>query len=177
MSSARAWSVHSGAVHSQNIPPAGAGFPEVSPPTDTYPEYWGHVETSTPLCARHVFNHVNTQDSAWDNEALARSVCHDAGADAGGVISNTIVFTHSMGNLIMAHALESGFCRFAPSSDWYAVASPAKGSAAASLEVNACRHETAAALHTIAVAENAVRRRPSPDHRNATCRCSSLPRR
>ena len=33
------------------------------------------------------------------------------------------------------------------------MSAPAKGSAAASLEVRACRHETAEALHQIAVAE------------------------
>lgn len=47
----------------------GAGFPEVGPPTDSYPEYWGHVEDSTPLCARH-----DLASGSWSCQCRA-SIC------------------------------------------------------------------------------------------------------
>jgi len=121
--------------------------------TDAFPSYWGAVERHTPQCGRRVFLDVDTMYRGWDDRSLQEQVCaaatHDsdtgpvtmdqAGRMTMGNITNTIVFTHSMGNLMLAGAIEAGLCSLdQASSSWYEVSGPIKGAHIASVLDTVC---------------------------------------
>ena len=62
-------------------------------------------------------------------------VCVQAG---GGTITNTIIFTHSMGSLIAAAALHSNTCSFGAGTKWFQVEGPLAGAKAADVATNMC---------------------------------------
>lgn len=101
----------------------------------SYPYYWGQVQDFTPQCKSWVFLNVETVERGWDNAELQDQVCRVATYDVAtksssmGKISNRIVFTHSMVNMMMAGAIESGRCGLdMSSSTWYEVSGPMYGS-------------------------------------------------
>jgi len=110
----------------------GSGELQDMPITDTFPDYWGNVENYTPQCREHVFNHHQTVTRRYDDPFLMLGYCEVATFPEGGYwINNKIVFTHSMGNLILAAAIRAGLCAFnLSSSSWYEVSGPILGSKA-----------------------------------------------
>ncbi|XP_060072810.1 uncharacterized protein LOC132552639 [Ylistrum balloti] len=93
-------------------------------------DYWGHIEKDTPQCSSHRFIQFNTVDNGWDSTALHQMFCKFAtGSESGGKISNKMIFSHSMGNNIVAAALYRKTCTFDKiTSKWFAVSAPWKGS-------------------------------------------------
>jgi len=101
----------------------------------SYPYYWGKVQDHTAQCASWAFLNVDTVYRGWDNKTLQKEVCRVAtwdpvtGKSSMGPIKNRIVFTHSMGNMMLAGAIDSGFCSLdKETSTWYEVSGPMLGS-------------------------------------------------
>ena len=121
-------------------------------PTDIY-SYWGGdpnaMIDNTVNCRSHWFIHEETVTRAFDDEGLIATVCaflngtfNSALPPSGddGVIRNRTIFSHSMGNLVVAEAFRSGKCRLDPagSSVWYSASAPWKGSKAANKVASVC---------------------------------------
>eukprot|EP00455_Lapot_gusevi_P043105 TRINITY_DN51_c0_g1_i1.p1 TRINITY_DN51_c0_g1~~TRINITY_DN51_c0_g1_i1.p1 ORF type:complete len:291 (+),score=79.44 TRINITY_DN51_c0_g1_i1:106-978(+) len=117
----------------------GCGLDQDAPPTSTFPDYWGNVHTFVPQCNVTIFNHHDTVLNPWYDDNLMRGYCQVATGSADNKwIQDTIVFTHSMGNLILAGAIASGYCDFDLSSSWYQVTGPMHGSRAADMVDHLC---------------------------------------
>ena len=127
----------------------GGGVTECGPPTTSFPAYWGDLHEHTPQCRTRTFNHANTTGTDFTDPALMRSYCAAAGAPstpnstAIPTVRNKLVFTHSMGNLVLARALQTGVCALeANSSAWYLSGAPLRGTAAAVKLIDICGHPT-----------------------------------
>jgi len=115
-----------------------------SPPTNTDTDgYWGgaRIEKFTPFCTSRLFVHEDTATRGWDDAQLQRSYCEAAsGVDNGPlVIRNAVIFSHSMGNLVLGGALHDKTCTLDSSSHWYSLSAPWGGSKAAAWIQNICR--------------------------------------
>ena len=113
----------------------GAGAPEVdgsflSGFTDSFPWYWGPVHHYVgQYCTEVKFIRLPTCNYAWDDPLMAKHFCYwaagrgqqDISQSSFGDISDTVLFAHGAGNLIIAKALQSGACNLAPSSNWFEV--------------------------------------------------------
>jgi len=115
----------------------GAGNLVDGPPTTSFTDYWGDIASFTTQCDSWTFNHADTVTRRFDDAALVQSYC-DLASDGTGVIKNKLVFTHSMGNNIIAAAIRDGVCRFDVTSNWYLSAPPAYGSKAADMIETIC---------------------------------------
>lgn len=106
-----------------------------------------------PFCSSFEFVHQDTQTRGWDNDDLQRAYCDAAacgtlgpthGCSAmrtggnGTVIKGAAVFSHSMGNLIFAAALQNKLCTLDSSADWYSANAPWLGSEAVPWLINIC---------------------------------------
>eukprot|EP01089_Gocevia_fonbrunei_P018599 TRINITY_DN632_c0_g2_i1.p1 TRINITY_DN632_c0_g2~~TRINITY_DN632_c0_g2_i1.p1 ORF type:complete len:281 (-),score=60.93 TRINITY_DN632_c0_g2_i1:25-867(-) len=124
----------------------GTGVKETSSPSSTFPDYWGQVQTYVPQCSSSIFIHQETVTRAFNDNDLMAAYCDLAVSGSSGntsaelknTISNKIVFTHSMGNDILAAGIENNLCDFDSSSSWYEVSGPMHGSKAASVLGNIC---------------------------------------
>jgi len=123
----------------------GAGKLLDLPPTTTYHEYWGNLDQITTQCTAHWFNHHDTTHRRFDDPILTSGYCTVAALGVGSqgtVIKDTIIFTHSMANLILATAFKLGVCSLDPSSSWYALSPPLYGSKAATKIQQVCSNPT-----------------------------------
>ena len=121
----------------------GTGETYVSPPTDTdTTDYWGGqanvVKATGVHCSSYSFVHMNTVINSWNSSSLQSQVCEAAGASIGGTITNTHIFTHSMGNLIFSGALTNGVCHLGASSNWVSLSALWLGSKAAAWVDRVC---------------------------------------
>jgi len=154
----------------------GTGVTSAGPPTSTFPEYWGEVQTYTTQCDSNIFNHADTVDYAFDSQVLMQSycsVCTDgftSNKTESGVslIQNKIIFTHSMGNDILAAAIKNGYCDFdLSSSTWYEVSGPMHGSKATLFLEQICAGNASAVLIWLAKELNyCVNGHMSPAHQS-----------
>jgi hypothetical protein len=115
----------------------GSGELEVREPTNTREDYWGNVHEYTPQCSERWFIWTNTKIYGWDSHDLQKQYCelaafHNKTFAPGtpAVIKDTIIFTHSMANLILAAGLKNGYCSWGEGSSWYSLNSPYGGSVA-----------------------------------------------
>jgi hypothetical protein len=119
-------------------------------PTDTE-SYWGadpgSMTSRTKNCQSHWFIHEDTVSRGWQDDGLISAVCaflngtyntyiKPSGHD--GAIRNRTIFTHSMGNLVLAQAFRSGKCSLDASSVWYSASAPWQGSRAANKVASIC---------------------------------------
>jgi len=103
-------------------------------------EYWGNMEKFTPQCATRHFIHMDTTNRGWDNPATMDEVCDFISQGSGNtIISNAVIFSHSMGNLIVAAAIHNGVCDIDDSSSWYNSQGPMLGSRAAKYVTEGCQ--------------------------------------
>ncbi|KAK3605580.1 hypothetical protein CHS0354_005886 [Potamilus streckersoni] len=112
----------------------GSGrVPEKEPSTgyeilSEYKSYWGDISYYTPQCKSRKFIRMNTIVHGWDNSTLHEQFCEFAAGNKK-VVSEKIIFSHSMGNLIIAAALHRNLCSFdTNSTEWYSIGGPWKGS-------------------------------------------------
>ncbi|XP_069117591.1 uncharacterized protein [Argopecten irradians] len=99
--------------------------------------YWGNIRNYTSKCSSHKFLQLNSIDHGWDADSLHQLFCRVAAPN--GTISDTIIFTHSMGNLLVAAALYRNYCTFnTTSSRWFSVQGPWTGTVVADLISNIC---------------------------------------
>lgn len=106
----------------------GAGSPTVEPPSASDPVYWGRVHERL-ACAEYRFMHEDTMHHGWDSPHLQQHVC--TLFENVSAASVAVVFAHSLGNILLAGALDAGYCRLPPRAAWFAVAAPWEGSKAA----------------------------------------------
>ena len=100
--------------------------------TDSFISYWGNISDVTPQCSSHRFIKWNSVDTGWDNMELQRNMCRVATAgNSDKMIKNLKIFTHSMGNVVMAAALHNKFCFLDHDSQWFAAQAPWRGSSIA----------------------------------------------
>ncbi|KAL3846465.1 hypothetical protein ACJMK2_017452 [Sinanodonta woodiana] len=96
-----------------------------------FESYWGNISYYTPQCKTRQFIRMNTIVHGWDNSTLHDQLCEFA-AGKQTIVSNKIIFSHSMGNLIIAAALYRKVCSFnTTSTEWYSIEGPWRGSRAA----------------------------------------------
>ena len=114
----------------------GAGNSAASDPfigtvteSDTY--YWGrlHELLRPQYCATTRFMHEDTINASWEDAELQERFCAVLIATQPSV--RLLLFSHSMGNLVVAGALDAGRCALPPTALWFAVAAPWAGSRAA----------------------------------------------
>ncbi|KAG7387362.1 hypothetical protein PHYPSEUDO_014386 [Phytophthora pseudosyringae] len=126
----------------------GMGVEEEMPENQVnFTEYWGdHLPDHAPCCSSMEFTHLNTVSNTWTSATQQQKVCDrvlavsDSSTDS--VISDTIVVTHSMGNLMLAGAIANGQCTLGSSSTWVGLAAPMKGSMASDFVQESCAGET-----------------------------------
>ncbi|KAE9084960.1 hypothetical protein PF010_g20635 [Phytophthora fragariae] len=126
----------------------GMGVEEELPHNlDNFTEYWGdHLIRHAPCCSSMKFAHLNTVNNTWTSAKQQQKVCSRSLAvsdtSRDGVITDTIVVTHSMGNLMLAGALANGECSLDASSTWVGLAGPMKGSMASDFVQESCAGDT-----------------------------------
>ncbi|KAG2759794.1 hypothetical protein PC116_g15493 [Phytophthora cactorum] len=126
----------------------GMGVEEELPGNlDNFTDYWGdHLPDHAPCCSSMQFTHLNTVNNTWTSAEQQQKVCDrvlavsDASTDS--TISDTIVVTHSMGNLMFAGAIANGRCSLDSSSTWVGLAAPMKGSMCSDFVQESCAGET-----------------------------------
>eukprot|EP01087_Luapelamoeba_hula_P001482 TRINITY_DN1119_c0_g1_i1.p1 TRINITY_DN1119_c0_g1~~TRINITY_DN1119_c0_g1_i1.p1 ORF type:complete len:509 (+),score=35.09 TRINITY_DN1119_c0_g1_i1:101-1627(+) len=108
----------------------GSGVQHDEPTSDSFTEYWGQMGNFTPQCSSRRFVHMDTWSRGWTSPILQKMFCQVSLDDDGSdVITNKIVFTHSMGNLILAAAIQNGVCSIdMKTTSWFAVQAPINGS-------------------------------------------------
>ncbi|KAL3658084.1 hypothetical protein V7S43_016927 [Phytophthora oleae] len=92
------------------------------------------------------FAHLDTVNSTWTDEKLQEKVCNRAltasNSSKDAVISDTIIVTHSMGNVMFAGALSTGKCSLDSSSTWVGMAGPMFGSMCSDFVQDSCSGKT-----------------------------------
>ncbi|KUF91842.1 hypothetical protein AM587_10011499 [Phytophthora nicotianae] len=133
----------------------GLGEKEEMPENqDEFTDYWGkHLAGHGPCCSSMKFARLNTVDSMWTDAILQGKVCNRAlsasNTSKDSVISDTIVVTHSMGNVMFAGALSTGKCRLDISSTWVGMAGPMLGSMCSDFVQDSCAGKTNIVWETI----------------------------
>ncbi|CAH0518785.1 unnamed protein product [Peronospora belbahrii] len=126
----------------------GLGIKEEMPTNqDNFTHYWGdHLFKHAPCCSSLKFTHLNTVENMWTSPKLQQKVCDRVLAVSDSstniAIVDTIVVTHSMGNLMFAGALANGICKLGPSSTWVGLAAPMMGSMCSDFTQKSCAGNT-----------------------------------
>ncbi|KAG9405361.1 hypothetical protein AC1031_004468 [Aphanomyces cochlioides] len=120
----------------------GVGLNATASLTDTFTDYWGAIHDHAPCCTTTKFAHMDTVTRGWDDESLQREFCdmalQVASGNNGSTISDLILTTHSMGNMIASAALVNNFCEFSSGVTWVSLAAPIQGSKSANYLVQKC---------------------------------------
>ncbi|GMG18228.1 unnamed protein product [Phytophthora fragariaefolia] len=135
-------------IHGQGLKP------EMPENQDSFPHYWGNLTDHAPCCSSMKYARLDTINNAWNNKVLQRKVCQRAltvsDTSAKSVIMDTIIVTHSMGNLMLAGAIANELCELDSSSTWVGLAGPMKGSMASDFVQDSCAGKTNVALEKFA---------------------------
>lgn len=119
--------------------------------TNSFVEYWGYVKDYMPQCNSYNFLRMDTKNNSWTSEFLVKKVCS---LISGGSmkITNSYVFTHSMGGLIMTNGLMKGWCSIDKSSARLFMSQPPlKGSITARFVNDICKGDYGGSLQVVAV--------------------------
>jgi hypothetical protein len=117
---------------------------------NTIVNYWGNnIKKFTPHCKKYTFIHTNTKNYTWYNEELVKLYCDVAICGNNykncnnKYIKNSIVYTHSMGNLILAYGIYKNFCKFdyLSQSQWISIQPPFYGSKISDFLYNICKYK------------------------------------
>ncbi|EGZ14260.1 hypothetical protein PHYSODRAFT_510658 [Phytophthora sojae] len=113
---------------------------------DSFPHYWGNLTGHAPCCSSMKYARLDTIHNAWNSKTLQKKVCNRilsvSDTSTKSTISDTIVVTHSMGNLMLAGAIANGLCELDSSSTWVGLAGPMKGSMASDFVLDSCAGKT-----------------------------------
>jgi hypothetical protein len=102
--------------------------PSPTPFATSYPEYWGRVHERLPQCSTFRFMRADTNSVGWEDAQLQERACSLLEVAAPAQL---VIFAHSLGNLLLAAALDARRCALPPDAAWLAVAAPWAGSRAA----------------------------------------------
>ncbi|ETL49084.1 hypothetical protein L916_01374 [Phytophthora nicotianae] len=124
----------------------GMGVPRELPENQDSLSYWGNITGHTPCCTTVKYAVLDTINNTWTNNTQQYKVCDRALAvsktSKDTVISDTIIVSHSMGNLMLAGAIASGKCSLDSSTTWVGIAAPMKGSKASDFIQESCAGKT-----------------------------------
>ncbi|KAG1687624.1 hypothetical protein DVH05_004745 [Phytophthora capsici] len=125
----------------------GLGVKTETSENEDFFSYWGKsIVDHAPCCSTMKFAHLNTVNNTWTSHSLQHKVCERALAvsntSSKSVIADTIVITHSMGNLMFSGALATEKCSLDASSTWVGMAGPMIGSMASDFVQESCAGET-----------------------------------
>lgn len=109
--------------------------------SETSKEKWGDIHEKAPCCSSTKFLHLDTSNNAWNTKKLSELVCSYTMSE-DFKIHNKIIVTHSMGNNILAHALENEYCTMGEFTDWVALVAPMRGSQSTNTLKNNCRNDS-----------------------------------
>uniref|UniRef100_H3GV50 Uncharacterized protein n=1 Tax=Phytophthora ramorum TaxID=164328 RepID=H3GV50_PHYRM len=127
-------------IHGQGL------TPEMPENQDSFPKYWGNLTDHAPCCSSMKYARLETINNGWTDEVLQQQVCDRALAVSDSstktTIADTIVVTHSMGNLMLAGAIANGKCKLDSSTTWVGLAGPMKGSMGSDFTQSSCAGET-----------------------------------
>ncbi|KAL0485861.1 hypothetical protein AKO1_002127 [Acrasis kona] len=104
------------------------------PVTNEFEEYWGKVHQFTPQCSERWFIREETKNKGWNDAGLQRAYCDIAlGHNSDDmIVRDTVLFVHSMGNLVLSAAIKNGLCDIdTNTTSWYQIMGPFGGSKAA----------------------------------------------
>ncbi|GMF20902.1 unnamed protein product [Phytophthora lilii] len=131
-------------IHGQGLQP------EMEENQDSFPHYWGNLTNHAPCCSSMKYARLDTITNSWTDDTQQEKVCNRALAVSStssmSTIADTIIVTHSMGNLMLAGALANGKCKLDASSTWVGLAGPMKGSMASDFVQDSCAGKTNAVL-------------------------------
>lgn len=98
----------------------GLGQTLDGPSQTSFKEYWGrlHDKYKPHFCRSTKFVRLDTLNYSWWSPYLHQRVCDELNPDEERVVHETAVYTHSMGNLILAQAFTTGQCTLGKSSAW-----------------------------------------------------------
>lgn len=103
--------------------------------------YWGKTRIHEYLgdgCTSTSFIHQDTSTRGWDDADLQKAYCDLVVGSSSGIAKDTIIVTHSLGNLIFAGALHNGFCSLGAGTRWLSLSAPWHGSKAAAWLTSLC---------------------------------------
>jgi hypothetical protein len=114
----------------------GAGMDTETPIEVSMKGYWGALQERLQwVCSTVVYMYEDTLRVGWEDAALQERVCalvRDAAAIAlASTTAPLVIFSHSLGSLLLAGALEAGRCALPAEAAWYSAGAPWQGSRAA----------------------------------------------
>lgn len=116
----------------------GSGQASDKDATTSWTGYWGNIHTKlASQCSSFKFLKRNLKSRKWDHPDHAQAFC-DAAANPGGDIGSVLIFSHGIGSLIVASALNNNICSFTSATRWYSAMAPFSGSKAADEGLNLC---------------------------------------
>jgi len=103
-------------------------------------QYWGDIRLATQQCKSHRFVQYDTFYNPWTDPDLLTQYCNIStfGQQDNFLIRDKLIFTHSMGNLVLAKAIQDGYCDLDTSSRWYTASAPLDGSKVATVLAELC---------------------------------------
>jgi hypothetical protein len=106
-------------------------------------DYWDGISEYVTQCRKTYFITTDTKRRGYYDVSLQKEVCDLLViGEPDKIARNKIVFTHSMGLLVVAAALNNGFCNLDVSTALYASQGPAYGSPLALKLIDICRDNT-----------------------------------
>ncbi|GMF34440.1 unnamed protein product [Phytophthora lilii] len=115
---------------------------------DIFPtRYWGNLtQDDAPCCTSMKYAMLNTVNNSWTSDEQQQKVCDRALAvsetSQGSTITDTIIITHSMGNLMLAGAIAKGMCSLDSSVSWVGLSGPMRGSMDSNYFQDSCKNDT-----------------------------------
>ncbi|KAL0491601.1 hypothetical protein AKO1_000164 [Acrasis kona] len=110
------------------------------PVSSEFTRYWGDIQKYTPQCSERFFIREETKTRGWNDVELQRTYCDVAlGNSTDMIIRDTILFVHSMGNLILSAAIKNGYCDVDKNTtSWYQIMGPFAGTKAVTVLEDIC---------------------------------------
>jgi hypothetical protein len=106
-------------------------------------DYWDGITEYITQCKKTYFITTDTKRRGYYDVSLQREICNlMLIGEPDNVVRNKIVFTHSMGLMVVAGALNNRFCSLDNSTALYASQGPAYGSSLALKLIDICRDDT-----------------------------------
>lgn len=129
----------------------GSGEIVTGPTIPDHSEYWGPLNEFTPQCKERRYVRQETKYRGWDDDGLQRIWCEEATFDQDDkrLIKNKIIFTHSMGGMILAGSIRNKYCDLDRSTSWYTIATPYEGSQIATVIKSICEKHVPGILPNI----------------------------
>ncbi|CEG46847.1 uncharacterized protein PHALS_03524 [Plasmopara halstedii] len=116
--------------------------------------YWGKITGHTPCCSSTKYAVLNTTKVFWTDAQLQQKVCDhiliESATSEGSIISDTIIFSYSMGGLLLAGAIANGRCSLNKSSTWVSTGTPIYGTMGSDYLQDVCVNKTTLVVEKLA---------------------------